>query len=157
MRIYDNYRLIDIHLSSKHDARDITHELFRKLGTTMVLNAFMNAYHVADTDFCIENAKAYASAALPEFPYWKFPDGTLSSFAAYEQETVIFTGNVRDLERTVTRIAKSDTWNPEDLKKLCEYAGLSRDWDDSDGETFESVVWKAADKLGVYIGGEHES
>ena len=41
MRIYDNYRLIDIHLSSKHDARNITHELFRKLGTAMVLNAFI--------------------------------------------------------------------------------------------------------------------
>lgn len=157
MRIYDNYRLIDIHLSSKHDARDITHELFRKLGTAMVLNAFMNAYHVADTDFCIENAKAYASAALPGFQYWKLPNGTLSSLATYEPETVIFTGNVRDLERTVTRIAKSDTWNPEDLKKLCEYAGLSKEWEDSDGETFESVVWQAADKLGVYVGGAHES
>ena len=131
MRIYDKYRLVDIHIYSKHNGL----ELFRKLGTAMVLNVFMNAYHVADTDFCIENAKAYAN----------------------EPETVIFTGNVRDLERTVTRIAKSDTWNPEDLKKLCEYAGLSREWEDSDGETFESVVWQAADKLGVYIGGEHES
>lgn len=157
MRIYDNYRLIDIHLYSKHNGLDITQELFRKLGTAMVLNAFMNAYHVADTDFCIENAKAYASAALPGFQYWKLPNGTLSSFATYEPETVICTGNVRDLERTVTRIAKSDTWNPEDLKKLCEYAGLAREWEDSDGETFESVVWQAADKLGVYIGGEHES
>lgn len=131
MRIYDKYRLVDIHIYSKHNGQ----ELFRKLGTAMVLNAFMNAYHVADTDFCIENAKTYVN----------------------EPETVIFTGDVRDLERTVTRIAKSDTWNPEDLKKLCEYAGLSREWEDSDGETFESVVWQAADKLGVDIGGAHES
>lgn len=135
MRIYDNYRIVDVHLYSKHNGPDITQELFRKLGTAMVLNAFLNAYHVADTDCCIENAKAYVN----------------------EPETVIFTGDVRDLERTVTRIAKSDTWNPEDLKKLCEYAGLSREWEDSDGETFESVVWKAADKLGIYIGGAHES
>ena len=92
MRIYDKYRLVDIHIYSKHNGL----ELFRKLGTAMVLNVFMNAYHVADTDFCIENAKAYVN----------------------EPETVIFTGDVRDLERTVTRIAKSDTWNPEDLKKL---------------------------------------
>lgn len=135
MRIYDNYKIVDVHLYSKHNGPDITQELFRKLGTAMDLNVFMHAYHVADTDFCIENAKAYVN----------------------EPETVIFTGDVRDLERTVTRIAKSDTWNPEDLKKLCEYAGLSREWEDSDGETFESVVWKAADKLGVYIGGEYES
>lgn len=135
MRIYDNYRIVDIHLYSKHNGLDITQELFRKLGTAMVLNAFMNAYHVTNTDFCIESAKSYVN----------------------EPETVIFTGDVRDLERTVTRIAKSDTWNPEDLKKLCEYAGLSREWEDSDGETFESVVWQAADKLGVYIGGVYES
>lgn len=45
----------------------------------------------------------------------------------------------------------SNEWNAELLAELCELAGLSREWEEADGETFESVAYKAADILGVEI------
>lgn len=45
----------------------------------------------------------------------------------------------------------SDTWDMELCEKLCALAGLSEEWDAADGETFESVVYKAAEILGVEI------
>lgn len=42
-------------------------------------------------------------------------------------------------------------WNAELLAELCELAGLSKEWEEADGETFESVAYKAADILGVEI------
>lgn len=48
-------------------------------------------------------------------------------------------------------IRKSDTWNFELLAELCELADMSDEWKEADGETFESVAFAAADKLGVEI------
>ena len=45
----------------------------------------------------------------------------------------------------------SNEWNAELLAELCELAGLSEEWSNADGETFESVAYKAADILGVEI------
>lgn len=39
---------------------------------------------------------------------------------------------------------KSDVWCAELLSELCEIAGLQKEWEESDGETFESVAYKAA-------------
>ena len=56
---------------------------------------------------------------------------------------------------TVQEIAKeirnSETWDNELLEQLCEAAGLLDEYQNADGETFESVVFKAAEKLGVEI------
>lgn len=49
------------------------------------------------------------------------------------------------------RINDSDTWIPEDLELLCKLAGMEEDWAESDGDTFEQVVYAAADALGVEI------
>lgn len=48
-------------------------------------------------------------------------------------------------------IRKSDTWDFELLAELCELADMSDEWKEADGETFESVAFAAADKLGVEI------
>ena len=57
--------------------------------------------------------------------------------------------------RTANDIAKEiramDTWDMELLKELCEAAGMLDEWNAADGETFESVAYKAAAKLGVEI------
>ena len=45
----------------------------------------------------------------------------------------------------------SNEWKAELLKELCELAGLSKEWAEADGETFENVAYKAADILGVEI------
>lgn len=49
------------------------------------------------------------------------------------------------------RIRNADEWNAEDLAELCEMAGLKKEWQEADGETFEQVAYKAAEILGVEI------
>ena len=59
-----------------------------------------------------------------------------------------------DFERIneiATTLRSSGEWNFELLKELFEIAGLEEEWDNSDCETFEDVVYKAAEILGVDI------
>lgn len=37
------------------------------------------------------------------------------------------------------------------LEELCEVAGMIEEWNAADGETFESVAYRAAKKLDVEI------
>lgn len=48
-------------------------------------------------------------------------------------------------------IRKSNEWDLDLLAELCKMAGLSEEWDQSDGETFEDVAFKAAEILQVNI------
>lgn len=48
-------------------------------------------------------------------------------------------------------IRSSETWDNDLLAELCEAAGMTEEWNASDGETFEAVAYKAAEKLGVEI------
>lgn len=48
-------------------------------------------------------------------------------------------------------IRNADTWDEEALAELCELADMTEEWEAADGDTFESVVYAAADKLGVEI------
>lgn len=49
------------------------------------------------------------------------------------------------------KIRSSETWEDEDLKTLCEAAGMLDAYAAADGETFEAVAFAAAEKLGVEI------
>lgn len=49
------------------------------------------------------------------------------------------------------KIRKSSEWIFEDCEELCKLAGLEKEWQEADGESFESVVFKAAEILGVEI------
>lgn len=49
------------------------------------------------------------------------------------------------------KIYESDEWNLEDCKALCKLAGLEEEWEKADGDSFEAVVQKAAEMLGVEI------
>lgn len=42
-------------------------------------------------------------------------------------------------------------WELEACAELCEMAGMSEEWEAADGDTFESVVCAAAEKLGIQI------
>ena len=59
------------------------------------------------------------------------------------------------LKMNVKEIAKElrgqDVWSMELLEQLCEEAGMLEEYEVADGETFESVVYKAADILKVEI------
>ena len=48
-------------------------------------------------------------------------------------------------------IRESSVWDLDQLEELCELADMEEEWKNSDGETFEQVVYKAAAKLGVEI------
>ena len=48
-------------------------------------------------------------------------------------------------------IRESSVWDLDQLEELCELADMEEEWKISDGETFEQVVYKAAEKLGVEI------
>lgn len=57
--------------------------------------------------------------------------------------------------RTVSEIAAdirtADTWDLELCRELCEAADMLNEWKAADDETFESVLFAAAEKLGVEI------
>lgn len=61
------------------------------------------------------------------------------------------TMNKTEVQELAAKIAAADTWNENDCKKLCELAGMLGEWNAADGETFETVVYNAAEKLGVEI------
>ena len=59
-----------------------------------------------------------------------------------------------DYERAneiATALRSSGEWDFGLLEELCEIAGLEEEWNNSDGENFEDVVYKAAEILGVDI------
>lgn len=49
------------------------------------------------------------------------------------------------------RMQEAREWDADDCKELCEAAGLSKEWEEADGENFEAVVEQAAEILGVEI------
>lgn len=48
-------------------------------------------------------------------------------------------------------IRSADTWDMDLLAELCEAADMTEEWEAADGDTFESVAFAAAEKLGVEI------
>ena len=58
---------------------------------------------------------------------------------------------MRNANEIAKEIRAMDTWDMELLKELCEAADMLEEWNAADGETFESVAFKAAEKLGVEI------
>ena len=58
---------------------------------------------------------------------------------------------MRTAQEIAEEIRSTETWDNDLLSELCELAGMSDEWNAADGETFESVAYKAAEKLGVEI------
>ena len=55
--------------------------------------------------------------------------------------------NVKEMIKTQS----GNEWELEACAELCEMAGMSEEWEAADGDTFESVVYAAAEKLGIQI------
>ncbi len=55
------------------------------------------------------------------------------------------------LEEIAKELNASGEWIPELCEELCIMAGMDEEWKQADGETFESVVYAAAGKLGVEV------
>ena len=58
---------------------------------------------------------------------------------------------IAEAVEVAARIRESSTWDGDACRELCDLAGLADEWDAADGETFEDVVYKAANILGVEI------
>ena len=59
--------------------------------------------------------------------------------------------DITEIVKVADRIKNSDTWNDEDCRTLCGFADMEDEWDGADGDTFEDVIYEAADRLGVEI------
>lgn len=49
-------------------------------------------------------------------------------------------------------LRSADTWDADLACALCALAGMTPAWEAADGDSFEYVVYQAAEKLGVDIG-----
>lgn len=49
-------------------------------------------------------------------------------------------------------IRKADHWEPDDCEAFCKAAGLEEEWKEADGDSFEDVLLRAQEKLGIDIG-----
>ena len=58
---------------------------------------------------------------------------------------------MRNANEIAKEIKEMGTWDMELLEELCEAEDMLEEWNAADGETFESVAFKAAEKLGVEI------
>lgn len=54
-------------------------------------------------------------------------------------------------EEIATKIRRLDHWDFDLCEELCRLAGMGDKWDNSDGETFEKIVFDAVEKLGVEV------
>ena len=53
--------------------------------------------------------------------------------------------------KEMIKIQGGNEWEMEACAELCEMAGMSEEWEAADSDTFESVVYAAAEKLGIQI------
>lgn len=58
---------------------------------------------------------------------------------------------MRTAQEIAESIRNSETWEQKDCEELCMLAGIDKEWEESDADTFESVIEKAAEILGVEI------
>lgn len=58
---------------------------------------------------------------------------------------------MRNANEIAKEIRAMEIWDMELLEELCEAADMVEEWNEADGEAFESIAFKAAEKLGVEI------
>lgn len=54
-------------------------------------------------------------------------------------------------EELVDMINSSPCWDDDLNRELCDRAGIVEEWDSSNGDDAEEIIYKAADILGVEI------
>ena len=72
----------------------------------------------------------------------------LEKYNPYERPSYLAEMSDSELAK---EISDSEVWDPDYLADLAWRAGLWEEWQDADGDTFESVAFKAAEILGVEI------
>ena len=119
------------------------------------------AYRNWDGD-CVERIREDRLAARPDVTaqdlYDEITDGTWSQmlYDGHDVADLRYTTNWR-LFADPTAIELADTirdaydWDAckAECRRFCDMAGMADEWDNADGETFEYVLMRAADKLHV--------
>ena len=57
----------------------------------------------------------------------------------------------KHVEEIAAAIRESNEWDYDLLSELCAEADMASEWEAADGDTFEQVVYAAAEKLGVEL------
>ena len=91
--------------------------------------------------------------------FWFNPDIIASSLGFADWEELEACNMAEDesqipnmsAKQLATAIRRKATWDNDLNAALCAKAGMSDEWNAADGDTFESVLEAAADKLGVEI------
>lgn len=58
---------------------------------------------------------------------------------------------MRNAYEIAADIRNAAEWDNDLCAELCEVADMTAEWETADGDTFEAVVYAAAEKLGVEI------
>lgn len=58
---------------------------------------------------------------------------------------------MRNAYEIAADIRNAAEWDNDLCAELCEAADMAAEWETADGDTFEAVVYAAAEKLGVEI------
>lgn len=58
---------------------------------------------------------------------------------------------MRNANEIAADIRNASEWDNDLCAELCEAAGMMDKWNAADGDSFESVVFAAAEKLGVEV------
>ena len=58
---------------------------------------------------------------------------------------------MRSAKEIAADIRGLSAWDEALLSEICDVAGMRDEWNAADGETFETIAFEAAEKLGVEI------
>lgn len=146
MKLYDMSKMVDIQMSSWTGSGytpDWSIDFFE--AGNLRHDETTDIYMVEDVDYCIEQAEDWRNA---EGDFYE-PDADPEEVA--NRRVDITAVELQKAEEVALRIRMADDWHEYDCRELCDLADMEKEWEEADGDTFEGVVQKAADKLGVDI------
>ena len=56
---------------------------------------------------------------------------------------------IDELKAMISEMTASGEWSLDTLSAICEAADMADEWAAADGDTFETVAYAAAEKLGI--------
>lgn len=117
-----------------------------------ILGSVTTNHSMTDEEICemagIELAKTQEDfEGMPENGMYDLDELEITEERKEESEML----NIKRAEEIAAQIEAMGSWDLELCKELCELADMSEAWEQADGEDFESVLYAAADKLGVEI------
>ena len=110
--------------------------------------------HNSVSSWCVRLADLTCNSGLEctwDYSFWGY-DGNFES-KRWLEEREAYQERKEKAEPIAEAIRYADDWSSvsTELEELCKLAGMEVEWQQADGDTFESVAEAAADELGVEI------